>query len=255
MQHEQMLRLMEQMVAHEQGRAVATSGLSEADRAALAEWQVDYARRVVEVREQAVVAPPREAFPDIGLRWWRGRWIAQAYDPVPPSLRNEIEGFLPEGVPDGLAELWSVAFGGRIYYQLPPLLGDRPWQLFDEEAGASGSYLDWLADDLAALQDEDPDVDCLEWLPFATVDDRAFLYCGLRGAEEGAVSLALPNGEFVRVADDVCGLFERFGLVPEDAPKRYSLAREFEGLYRRGPHGDEIWAAYLGCQGMRHQSS
>ncbi len=95
---------------------------------------------------------------ELGIAIYRGKFILDAQPPVTPAEVALVERVFGASVPATLLELWNVAFGGRLDYDLTVQLGDHAYaasftELFYPESDGYRSLLGWIEAEAEAVYD------------------------------------------------------------------------------------------------------
>ncbi len=195
-----------------------------------------------------------------GLVVFEGRVIHEARPPISPEQLEAVAARCRGSVPQGLIDLWSTSFGGRLDYELfAPLQDSWHWMSFTElfYPGSSHYHDLWgwidheasLAKEVAQERSEVHD-GLLEYLPFGGFEYLERLYVRtLPGPNHGEVVAwiqglppawggRLEGGDaLLTIAKDVPALFRQlslsvdpFNVIDGDADSGLELAEAIDGL-------------------------
>ena len=111
---------------------------------------------------------------DISLAIYRGKLILEAQPPITPPQATAIAEKFGQPLPEALLELWNVAYGGRLDYDLSVPLGDHAYEasfveLFYPESDGYRDLYGWIeAEEDAAFEHCEPGEEAppLRYFPF-----------------------------------------------------------------------------------------
>lgn len=233
---------------------------------------------VLEAQAQApTLSPSMESWLRTkGVAVFEERLIFKAQPPISKDALADIEGRCAGSVPDELRELWSVCFGGELFYDLwgrfpdvDPLVPLSFRELFYDGSGFYRDLSGWIAHSLELAEEQaqergKPAPDVINPLPFGGFEYNNRAYIELVGQERGAIHYwkqALPpawNGPLksdsvARLAPSLKGLFRRLHVGVEQAPDPYGdtqdMLKRLAVLTEDEPHRHaELRAFYLSAK-------
>lgn len=181
---------------------------------------------------------------------YRGKLIFQAQPPITAVQIDELEKMLGAPIPESLLELWNVAYGGELDYNLNVPLGEHAYTASFTELfyPASTGYRDlygWIENEEelaydAALEQGLPEPERLRYLPFGGFEYLERLYVDTDPDTVGTVLIwakGLPPAWTGRLHDDtaatVCGdIPSLFDMIKLDVDPRTADPESYpSGLY------------------------
>lgn len=211
-----------------------------------------------------------------GIAVFENRLIFDAQPPITKEALAAIEHRCAGSVPDELVELWSVCFGGELFYDLsghfPDVEQPVPVSFRELFYDGSGFYRDldgWIAHSLELAEDQarergKPAPDVINPLPFGGFEYNNRAYIELVGEERGAIHYwkqalppawngALKSDSVASIAPSLKALFHQLHVDIEGAPDPYGdvqdILKRLAALTDDEPHRhQEIRAFYLSAK-------
>lgn len=169
---------------------------------------------------------------EVGIALYRGKFILSAQPPITPAQATKIATMFEQPVPETLLELWSVAYGGELDYDLTVPLGEHAYNASFVELFYPGSdgYRDlygWIeAEQDLAFENCEPEVEelpRLRYLPFGGFEYLERFYVDTKDDSRGTVVVwaqglppawkgRLNQDTVATVCADIASLFDMLSL-------------------------------------------